>query len=193
MKKKTYCIIGRKRVGKDLTADYICKKTGCKKYALATPLKEMVCNMTGITMEQLDRFKNEHWDFDVSREDRLGELNISFRSILQKAGDEMKGFFGLDCYMRKLHEKLLDEEELAVPDVRLGEEQEWLLNNTNPIFIKVVRDVEKDKDSSHRTETEVDKLGYDILIENNGTIEELYEKIDKILSVKSFPFEESKL
>ena len=188
--KKTYCILGKKRAGKDTCADYICKKLKCKKHPLAKPLKELVCNMFGITMLQLDEYKNEHWDFSASWLLPSGEpgevadfkaLTISFRSILQTCGDSQKEFFGLDCYMRKLHEKLLHEDVIVIPDVRLLEEQKWLLNNTNPTFIKVVRDVEKDNDSEHRTESEVDKLGYDVLVENNGTIDELYEKIDKIL------------
>ena len=63
--KTVFSIIGKKRSGKDTIADYICQKKGCKKYALAKPLKDLVCNIFGITMEQLDRYKNEAWGFDA--------------------------------------------------------------------------------------------------------------------------------
>ncbi len=185
--KKVYAVIGQKRVGKDTTADFICKKLGCKKHALATPLKELVCNLFGVSMEQLDEYKNEGWRLEAVTEDNkrndwyTNKLNISFRSILQRCGDSQKDFFGLDCYMRKFHEKLLYQEVIVVPDVRLKEEQKWLMAHTDVTFIKVTREVETDVDSAHRTESEVDELGYDVEIENNGTLEELYAKIDDIV------------
>lgn len=203
--KKVIAYIGKKRVGKDLAADYTAKKLGCTKYALATPLKEMVCSMLNITMEELDKYKNENWNLlsykslllDMKDrniiKDRItysshdphkvvcDDVDISFRSILQKCGDEMKAFFGIDCYLQKLHSKLLMEDTMVVSDVRLKEEVKWLIAHTNPIFIKIERDVILDHNSAHRTEKEVDELGYDVLVENNGTIEELYAKLDKII------------
>jgi len=190
--KKIYAVTGRARSGKDTVADYIAFKLNCNKYALATPLKDLVCSMLNISMEQLDKYKNEKWELsaeesidfnDVDIVCGIDSLNVSFRSILQKCGDEMKAFFGIDCFMKKLHMKMLEEQNdcSVISDVRLLEEQKWLAANTNPVFIKIVRDTEDDKDSGHRTESEVDSLGYDILISNNGTIDELYEKIDKII------------
>ena len=190
MEKTVYCVIGEKRVGKDTVADYICSKTGATKFPLAEPLKELVCNVFQISMEDLDKFKNEYWDIKCRSKERLefaekSLLDVSFRSILQKTGDSMKEFFGLDCFMKKVHQKLLNESVAVIPDVRLKEEQEWLTTHANPIFIKIVRDIEKDKDSQHRTEIEVNKLGYDILVENNGTIDELYKKIDSSILNKN--------
>ena len=181
--KKIYAVTGKARSGKDTVADYIAFKLNCNKYALATPLKEMVCNMLSVSMGELDVFKNEKWAVHAASGNHFEELDISFRSILQKCGDEMKAFFGIDCFMRKLHMKMLEEQNdcSVISDVRLLEEQKWLAANTNPVFIKIVRDTEDDKDSGHRTESEVDSLGYDVVIYNNGTIDELYEKIDKII------------
>ena len=186
--KKVYAIIGQKRVGKDTTADYICEKLKCKKYALATPLKELVCAMFEIDMETLDEYKNEGFRLKAQRLDKETyaiadyPVDVSFRHILQRCGDRQKAFFGLDCYMRKFHEKLLQEDVIVVPDVRLIEEQKWLMAHTDVTFIKVHRSVKTDIDSAHRTEKEVDKLGYDYLINNNGTKAELYAKIDTILN-----------
>ena len=187
--KKTYCVIGKMRAGKDVVADYICERTGGMKFPLAEPLKKLVCNLFGITMGELDQYKNEHWkmyafsDNQTTNLEKRNDLEISFRSVLQKTGDSMKDFFGLDCYMKKLHENILryNRDVSVIPDVRLLEEQRWLTVHTNPIFIKVVREIEEDKDSTHRTETETEELGHDAIIENNGTIEELYAKIDLIL------------
>ena len=184
--KRVIAIVGEKRVGKDTVADYLCESLGCKKHALATPLKELVCNLFDISMVELDYLKNEEWNLQastVSAEDELAHtlnfMEVSFRSILQRCGDSQKEFFGLDCYMRKLHDKLLHEDMIVVSDVRLVEEQIWLMNNTNVTFVKIVRNVKQDKDSTHRTELEVCKLGYDHSIENNGTFEELYAKVDE--------------
>jgi len=181
--KTTYCISGEMRSGKDTAANYLCDKLECRKYAIAEPLKKMVANLTDTTIDQLDRFKNENWDFRAYKDDNSEAKTMSFRKMLQLCGDELKEFFGLDCFMRKLHLKLLEEDNsyAVISDVRLKEEQDWLTAHTNPIFIKIVRDTETNEDSTHRTESEVGKLGYDVKIENNGTIEELYEKLDMIL------------
>jgi LPS sulfotransferase NodH len=145
-------------------------------------------------MEQLDQYKNEHWELTASGPEEFKvkhgapisspvaeSLSVSFRSILQRCGDSQKGFFGLGVYMQKLQEKMMHERVAVVSDVRLAEEQKWLMAHTDVIFIKVTRDVKTDQDSAHRTETEVDELDYDVLIENNGTLEELYAKLNKII------------
>lgn len=179
--KKVYAIIGQKRSGKDTTADYICSKLNCNKYPLAQSLKELVCNIFNISMEKLDEYKNEKWDLFAMDWELQKRLNISFRSILQKTGDSMKDFFGIDCFMKKFYQKLLNDNRdyAVIPDVRLKEEQDWLIIHSSPIFIKIIRDITQDTDSTHRSETETNKLGYDILIENNGTIDDLYKKIDE--------------
>lgn len=182
--KKVYAVIGRKRTGKDTVADYMCNKLGAKKYALATPIKKWVAKMLNITLEELDKYKNEGWELranpnmlDINSE----ILDISFRSVLQNAGENMKDFFGPECFMRKSHEVIVNNDITVIPDVRLELEQKWLMANTDVVFIKIIRDTELDGDSGHKTETESDGLGYDVLIENDGSIEELYAKIDLII------------
>ena len=185
--KKAICIVGRARSGKDTSADYIAKKLGCNKYALATPLKELVCAMFEIDMETLDDYKNEGFRLKAQRLDRetydIAEypVDVSFRHILQRCGDAQKNLFGLGVYMQKLAEKMHGEDTVVISDVRLLEEQKWLQQNVDVTFIKITRHAEIGHDSRHRTEVETDKLKYDYLIDNNGTIEELYAEIDAIL------------
>ena len=184
--KRVIAIIGKKRVGKDTASDFLCDKLGGTKIALASPIKETLCDMYNISLEQLDLYKNEQFGFVATKTDYDNgnyETGVSttWRSMLQKLGDWYKKVFGLDFFMRMWHQKSLDiDGPIIVPDVRLKEEQEWLLRHTDPIFVKITRDIPSDKDSTHRTETESDSLGYDVLIENNGTIEELYKKLDDI-------------
>ena len=186
--KRVYAIIGRARSGKDLSADYICEKLSCKKHALATPLKELVCGMFGIDMETLDTYKNEDFRLKAQKLDRESynifeyPIDVSFRHILQRCGDAQKNLFGLGVYMQKLAEKMQNEDTVVISDVRLLEEQKWLQQNVDVTFIKITRNVEIGRDSAHRTEVETDKLKYDYSIDNNGTIEELYAKIDTILT-----------
>jgi len=186
--KKCISIIGEFRSGKDTAADFICKRLNCKKFALASPLKELVCNLFQISMEELDKFKNEHWSIDayelltpVYDDGDYKRLNTTFRSILQRTGDSMKQFFGTHVFMSKLHEKIRDEDMVVISDVRLKEEQDWLMSHRDTVFIKIVRNTEKTADSNHRTETESNTLSWDYLVENNGTIEELYEKLAVII------------
>ena len=186
--KKVYAIIGRKRTGKDTVADYMCERLGAKKYALATPIKEWVAKMLGITLEDLDKYKNENWNMSAFRDNKTTQLercamvDISFRSILQNAGENIKDFFGLECFMRKSHEVIINNDTTIIPDVRLKIEQDWLIANTNVTFIKLIRDTELDKDSLHKTETETDSLGYDCLVDNNGNLEDLAKQIDLIIN-----------
>lgn len=186
--KKCIAILGRSRSGKDSCADYLCSKLGCNKYALAAPLKELVCNLFQISIQDLDKFKNEHWSIDAYDilstnyyESDYRRLDTTFRSILQRAGDSIKDFFGISVFLSKVHEKIKDEDLVVISDVRLKEEQAWLMSHRESIFIKVERPTPFTKDSLHRTETEADSLSWDYLIVNDGTLEDLYKQLDLII------------
>jgi len=184
--KKVYCIQGAKRTGKDTIADYIQEKVGGIKLACAAPLKRVVCAMLGCTMEQLNKWKNEKYTFyAVSPTGNKELMDCDFRSVLADGGVAMKAELGTDFFTKCAHKKMLNSASgtFIVPDLRMEEEHDWF--QTAPcdsVFVKVVRDVEKDANSAHITETEVDNLGYDVLVENNGTMKELYAKIDEILN-----------
>ena len=183
--KKVYSILGRKRTGKDTVADYITEQVGAKKLACAAPLKRIVCAMFGIHQVQLDVWKNEKYKFFA--ESPSGErvlMDCDFRSVLADGGVAMKEELGTDFFTKCAHKEMLESGEgvFVVPDMRMKEEHEWFLRAPcDTTFIKIVRNVKKDSNSAHITETEVDMLGADIVIYNNGTLDELYAKIDRII------------
>ena len=184
--KTVYAILGAKRCGKDTIADYIKSKVDATKLACAAPLKRVVCAMFGITQEQLDKWKNEKYTFYAVAPDGTKELmNCNFRSVLADGGVAMKEELGTDFFTKCAHKTMLESASgtFVVPDLRMQDEHDWFQKAPcETVFIRVKRDVEKDANSTHITETELEQLGYDVLIENNGTIEELYAKIDAIIT-----------
>ena len=60
---------GRMRSGKSALAD-ICEKQGYKKLYFALPLKEMCAKFLNVTIDELNRLKNENIPINISLDDK---------------------------------------------------------------------------------------------------------------------------
>ena len=60
---------GRMRSGKGVLAD-ICEKQGYKKLYFALPLKEMCAKFLNVTIDELNRLKNEKIPINISLDDK---------------------------------------------------------------------------------------------------------------------------
>jgi len=179
MKNKVIGIHGFARSGKDTVADYILDSDDTiLKYSFANPLKTAVSSLFNIPREELD---------GDNREEILPEWGLSIRQILQRFGTEsMRNVFGDDFWIKKaqhsVDEALGDSEySVIISDVRFENEADFCRNNGILIYIErpdadgVVGDI------GHASESGVNLNTSDYYINNDGTLEELYEKVDVIL------------
>lgn len=168
-------VCGKKGSGKDTVSDYIIKKYNFNKYSLADPLKRGCMELFGFTHEQLYTDKKEETDEFWSKKPR---------EILQFLGtDVIRKYYGDNFWIKVLDKKINKSENNIVADIRFLNEYHYIKSN-NGIMIKVIRPDIKSEDS-HISENELNDVTADILIINDGSIEDLYEKIDNAFKIVS--------
>lgn len=172
-------ILGKKRAGKDTISDYLEKKYNFNKIAFATPLKE-VCKIL----------------FDFSDEQLYGDLKevvdpnwgMSPRHMMQYLGtDILRKQIKDDMWINIVRNKYLKytkenkDYRMVISDVRFPNEIK-AVHDLSGIVIKVTRPSINNKDQ-HESETLIDTINdYDFEVINDGTMEDLYNKIDKIIN-----------
>lgn len=176
----------------------------------ATPLKKMVAILLNVPVERFeDRDFKESWYFDFneykfyhkyildkshiipdkefSRQLKKGNLDIilkyrlSVRQILQCLGtDVMRRFFGDKLW---INITLLQEGDLMITDQRFIIENQSVQELDDNTIIHIVRP--GTESSNHASEKELVKLfqkkQYDYLINNNGTLKDLFNKCKEIV------------
>jgi hypothetical protein len=177
-------ITGIKRSGKDTVSDLLIKKYGFVKYSFADPLKRGVKEMFGFTDEQLWGDEKEVVD---------GNWGITPREILQIFGTELLQYdihkhtdklssFGRKIWVHRF--KIWYEEEInknpdikvVVPDIRFKHESDSIRYFGGSIW-KVNRPSLKTIDL-HSSETELETIVPDLIINNDSDINNLYNHIE---------------
>jgi len=172
-------VSGKAGAGKDTVADHLINSYGFKKISLADPIKRLTKDVFALTDFQVyDR---------VEREKPLEQWGgRSVRQLLQQIGTELfRDNIDPDIWVKSLWFTIKESKDnYVVPDVRFPNELNFLKGNV-PAFdftsIKVTREGCDGKVGvvGHRSEA------YDLptihTVENNGTMDELYIKVDDIM------------
>ena len=183
--RQVFLINGKKRAGKDYVANILkaqMEKRGYKVavVSFADPLKKVVAGTFGITLEELDEYKNNPQEYPILIPD--GERTfrrIDFRYILQMFGTEgAKPVFGDDIWAsiaRDIVEKYFQDgfDIVIIPDFRFKVE---FLSFSETRFLEDDIDVKTIYISNisipvnsdrHASETELDTFSFDIRMDNS--------------------------
>lgn len=181
-------LCGKKRVGKDTVADYLCVKYGFVKYSFADPMKRACKEIFMFTDEQLWGKKKEVID------PRLG---ITPRRILQ--------VFGTELMRHDIHKHIPEllkaiplntlwiqrfkwwyennkDKNIIISDGRFINELE-IIKEMGGILIMIHREsVEEQNKSNHASEKEQEKMddSISLVIYNDYSFKVLYNQIDNI-------------
>lgn len=182
-----------------------------EKDSFAGTLKDAVSAIFGWDRKMLagetpeDRVKREEKDDYWS--EKLG-FDVTPRNILQKFGTEcVRNHFHKNIWVDSLHKKLIDSEKnIIITDCRFKNEIN-MLKSKGAVFIRIERPpfpnwfktVQKLNNGNSLNfeelqvkipelrevhQSEVDWIGYDnpdYILENDGTLEDLYVKVDEIM------------
>lgn len=179
-------VLGRKGSGKDTVADYVVTKFKFEKMTFAKPLKDACKILFNFTDEQL------YGDLKEVNDARWG---VSPRQVLQYLGTDVirKGMKQLipdiqdNFWVNLLRIKYLEKiqfdpnTKVIVSDVRFQNEID-MVHQMGGIVIKLIRPLNSNIDV-HESEKNIDNLNGEFNIINDGTLEELYKKIDEIISL----------
>jgi hypothetical protein len=172
---KIILIHGKKRAGKDYFAKLLkteleLRNKSAEIMSFAEPLKEIMAVTFGISLEQLDHYKN------VSKEICVDGIAITnFRKLLQVFGTEaMKPHFGDDVWVKLLREKTKEStaDFVLVPDFRFKIE---IISETT---VKILNNniVSGDK---HSSENELNDFIFQHYVENSDYSDEINKEVTK--------------
>ena len=160
---------GFKRSGKDTISQMIANHYQSSGklvdiFHYADQIKEHVCKLFNISLEQLDEFKNskkELWSFD--NYDNAYKVT-DFRDLLTSTGDSFKSIFGDDIFLRLMLEKIEKSEAdiIIIPDFRFAIE-----HIPNAVTIRI-NNSDIINDTDHSSETELIDFDFDMSIDNTN-------------------------
>ncbi len=167
-------ISGKKRSGKNTIAEYLQRVYGYKEAAFAAPLKESARIIFGLTPA--------HTDGEL-KEVLLPAWGLTSRQIMQLLGTEaMRAAFGADVWIKSLFARIdNDAKAVAVSDVRFPNEA-WAISTAGGVVVRVNRAGLVSDD--HPSETALDDYAFDYVVQNDGSIGELYNQVDAIIEAQ---------
>lgn len=150
---------GRMGSGKDTCAEHLIQKYGFVRFAFADQLKALA--------------KEIGWN---------GEKDEAGRRLLQQLGNGARVHLGSEIWIRAMENVISNsgrKHNLVVTDVRYPNEEEWV-RQKDGFLIRIERpSVNRNGlEHQHVTEKNIDAIEADLTLVNDGTIEELYHKLD---------------
>lgn len=196
--------------GKDTIADYLTTYHGFKRISFAASLKDAIANVFGWERELLEGTTKTSREWreqkDVWWSDRLN-MEITPRWVLQYWGTEVcRKAFHEDIWVASLEHKLLSsKDDVVITDCRFINEVNAIKNaggitmrvsrGEKPIWYDFAESVNTGRDPSaqrfldkynvHASEYSSVGIKYDYYIDNNGTIDDLHNKIQYIINSQS--------
>jgi hypothetical protein len=195
---KIIAICGAKRSGKDVLADHLVKNYNYKRIAFADPLKVAVKNLFNFDDDQV----GIGIDTGSNRKDIIDDKwGITPRAALQ--------FFGTEIMQEKIQELLPninknfftntlknhienaeEDQKFVISDLRFIHEYEMLANIQNiqhkdKVIVRVIRPYNNRirDENPHISEIEYTNIPYDIIMINNGTIDEYISRFEKLIRI----------
>lgn len=161
---------GKAKSGKDCLADYLVQNYGFVKVAFADELKLLCASTFNLSNEQL---------YGNLKETKDSRYNKTTREILQATGQFYRSI-DIDFWVNKCINKIYLDKNYVITDCRLTNEYN-AIKKLNGKIIRINRDGELRgyvSNSNDISETDLNNHNFDLTIDNNGTLIDLYNKID---------------
>ncbi|ARF09646.1 deoxynucleoside monophosphate kinase [Indivirus ILV1] len=174
-------VLGHKFSGKDTTANYLIKKYNFKRIAFADPLKEACRILFNFDDDQLYGDKKEIIDqrWGIMPRTAFQYLGTDiFRNKINEIIPNIESSFWVKLCMDNYEKNKKLDYNVVISDVRFQNEIN-AIREKNGIIIKIIRPNLQVNDN-HASEN-ISELNGDYEIYNDGSLEDLYGKIDKIL------------
>lgn len=178
-------IAGHARAGKDTVAQWLVRNRGALRFSFASPIKAALGRLFGI--------QPSVWD-GPEKECPLPHLGKSPRELAQTLGTEWgRNLVHQDVWVlaaRRVFENafVLDDQIVAIPDVRFENEAAFV--RERGVILHLYRDAADGRVGlvGHESERGVQPAPEDIMISNNGTIDELHEKLEHLFPASTLAF-----
>ena len=161
---------GKARSGKDTAGKYLVDNYTFGHYYFAKPLKEGARLMFNLTDKQIR-----------NKEKVIEPWGKSPRQLYQQLGTDVARSIDVNIWVKNAEMYINSQPgfSFVITDVRFSNEALWI-RNRGGIIVYINRDQELIGDRSHSSENGLTGDDIDVYIENNGTINSLYEKIEAL-------------
>ena len=105
--------------------------------------------------------------------------NPSVRRILQDLGLAARQTFGEDCWVDALHRQREDGKRYVITDTRFPNEADYI-RSRGGILVRIDRPGVGPV-NGHPSETAIDHISPDVYLTNDGTLPDLYAKIEMLI------------
>ena len=181
-------LLGKSKSGKDTIGNYLVEKKGWIKFKFATIMKEALktlFNWDNYTIEEKKDEIDPYWDIsprfifqNMGTEYLRVNLNFLKKKAIEFNGKKFYATFHIKRIHKEIIKNLQENKNIVICDGRFKDECTY----TNWLEGKIIKlDRNTDIIDEHSSEQIDDIKTYDILLQNNGTKEELYEKIEEII------------
>jgi len=186
--------LGKMRSGKSTCAEYIKKNYNYEEKFFAESLKYIIQYLFKFSDEQLygnDKQKiDEYWGISARQAMQYIGTNL-FREQMDKLIPGISESFWITVLERELNKN----KNYVFSDCRMQNEIDFIkkFGNHGGIIVKIIRPqkeveerdiLKEDHTLSHKTESNIDEVkGYDYVIINDGTKEDLYKKLDDLMLI----------
>ena len=172
---------GYAQTGKDTCSDYLVERYGFEKHAFADKLREIVEHINPYVF----RYPNANMRYSQAVRGlgyELAKKNFpEIRRLLKVVGIEFRKQLGDDIWVNFLFESIESfENKIVISDVRFLNEAAAIKAHGG-IVVRVHKPG-IGPHSDHISETELDQIETDVIIHNDGTIGELYLKLNHLLT-----------
>ncbi|MNY21113.1 hypothetical protein D3C86_1546350 [compost metagenome] len=167
------------RSGKDTAAAYLADHLQLHQYAFGEPLKVMLKSVFG------DHF--HHGD----RSGICPEAGVSYRHLMQTLGTEwarhqVNPNLWVNLVSKRWHHVknrmgFPHANGMVLSDVRFDSEAQWILANGG--YLLEIRRQSAEGDAAHESEAGIDLDFPRYAIDNDGTLEELYDHLSRVVRV----------
>lgn len=172
-------IAGRRRVGKDVVAEYIHRTYGYTHRKFAQHLKDAVKCLFGFSQGQVESHLKDDVDprWDVSPRQVLQFIGTE---VLQYKLQELIPNVGLLFNVKRMFLDIKESDSVVISDVRFPHEVDSI-KERGGVVIGIERATILDDTDTHSSESGIDALECDYVIQNNGALVELYAEIDRVM------------
>lgn len=160
--------------GKSTVAEYLANQNGFLVLSFAAPLKDMLTKLVG-----------EEYIYGDKKEEKIPILGYSGRQLMQTLGTEWgRKALDEDFWVRHMEARIktweaCGENRFVIDDMRYPNEFEFITENGGQVW-EILRPGQKIT-SPHSSEGALEGYLFDEVLVNEGSLEDLRKKVDKIL------------
>ncbi len=180
-------ISGKIGNGKDAIADHLVKNYGFTIVRFSDALKEEVIERLPRTLkvfhDSLDYHGgiNRNCQGDCIRQMVYVDKPHGVRELLQEYGSEVRRKDSATYWVDRWVERVAKHPRVVTPDVRFPNEASAVMSQRGHLW-RVVR-AGMTETGDHQSETSLDAYSFGTVIQNDGTLAQLYEKVDTLVKV----------